>query len=77
MNWFVCYARPASCAGMDVCLQSKVTDASADVDVICFLNEDCVRKGAYQVPHYIVDGAMVALKIKFTEFRRRCRSCTF
>ncbi|CAE7628319.1 cdc-14 [Symbiodinium pilosum] len=34
----------------------KVTDASADVDVICFLNEECVRKGAYQVPHYIVDG---------------------
>ncbi|CAE7765345.1 CDKG-2 [Symbiodinium sp. CCMP2456] len=35
---------------------SEVTDASGDVDVVCFLNEPCVRKGAYQVPHYVVDG---------------------
>lgn len=37
----------------------QVTDESGDVDVVCFLNEPCVRKGAYQVPHYVVDGRLV------------------
>eukprot|EP00439_Symbiodinium_sp_Y106_P063394 s2740_g9.t2 len=50
------WADDVACVQDNGTWKPTVTDESGDVDVVCFLNEPCVRKGAYQVPHYVVDG---------------------
>lgn len=50
------WADDVACVQGNGMWKPTVTDESGDVDVVCFLNEACVHKGAYQVPHYVVDG---------------------
>lgn len=37
----------------------EATDLAGEAEVLCFLNEARVRRGQYNVPHYVVKGALV------------------
>lgn len=45
-----------ACETVDGHLRPTATDLAGDAEVLCLLNEVRVRKGRYEVPHYVVEG---------------------